>query len=466
MTKANIVERAAAGKRARSIAPRSGLASWAPAADRGDPIAVLEAQAASRVPMLVPLRHGRMLQSPFAFYRGAAALMARDLADSPRTGLTVQLCGDAHLANFGLYAAPDRRLVFSINDFDETLPGPFEWDVERLAASFAVAGRYRGFDARARADVVRASARSYREAMQQFAGSGWMDLWYARLDADQIVALVGQGTTKQQRANLDRTIAKSRSKDRIRATEKLTHLVDGELRFISAPPLIVPIRELLPGVEADQLNASMQRILTSYRRSLQSDRRALLKRYTSVDLAHKVVGVGSVGTRAWIMLLVGSSNDDPLILQLKEAQASVLEPYLGAAAVSHHGQRVVQGQLMMQAASDILLGWHRTAGIDGITRDFYVRQLWDSKGSAEIERMEPIGMRRYAELCGWTLARAHARSGDPAAIAGYLGTSEVFDRSMSAFAEAYADQTDADHAALRAAVASGRLQAEEAQPGA
>jgi len=385
--------------------------------------------------------------------------MAHDLADLPRTGLTVQLCGDAHLSNFGLFAAPDRRVVFSINDFDETLPGPFEWDVARLTASFAVAGRDRGFDDGVRSDITMACVRSYREAMTECAERGWMDLWYDRLEANKLSGLFLADATKQQKERFERTVTKSRSKDSLAALAKLTHTIDGELRFVSTPPLVVPIEELATSHEATRISEAVHSLLAAYRGTLQDDRQSLLERYRYVHLARKVVGVGSVGTRAWIMLLVGRDSRDPLILQLKEAQPSVLEPFLGATASSNHGQRVVHGQRMMQAASDILLGWHRTAGIDGVERDFYVRQLWDAKGSADVDQMIPDGMRRYAKMCGVTLARAHARSGDPVAIASYLGSGDAFDRAMSTFAESYAGQNEIDHAALLTAIASGAVTA-------
>lgn len=434
------------------------MGSWQPAADRADPVALLEEQAASRVPELVPIRYGRMLVSAFTFYRGGAALMARDLAAAPRTGLDVQLCGDAHLSNFGMFAAPDRRSVFCVNDFDETLRGPFEWDVARLAASFEVAGRDRGFDASTRAGTVAATACAYRDAMRAMASQGWLDLWYARLDVEEEVKQFSAGASHRQRKSVRKTVAKSRTRDRLAALAKLTHLVDGELRFISAPPLIVPVEELVRDGEAERITDSVHRSLGSYRRSLQADHKELLERYRYVHLARKVVGVGSVGTRAWVILLVGRDDQDPLMLQLKEAQPSVLEPYLGASKVANHGERVVHGQRMMQAASDILLGWDRMAGIDGVERDFYVRQLWDAKGSVDVARIIPDGMLRYAKLCGRTLALAHARSGDPVAIGSYLGSSDAFDRGMVAFARTYADVNETDHARLRVAADEGRVQ--------
>ena len=384
-------ERAARGKAARAVAARSGHGEWQPASDRRDPVELLEEQAASRVRELVPVRYGRMLVSPFTFFRGAAYPMAADLAGAHRTGLEVQLCGDAHLSNFGGFAGPDRRLVFSINDFDETLPGPFEWDVKRLVASFAVAGRDRGFDAKRRRSINRAVTRSYREAIRGFGGMSNLDLWYSRIDVDEIAALAAQQGTGKQRKRFERNVAKARSKDSLRAFTKLTRFADGEPRIASDPPLIVPIEELVSGVEQAELEEFVRGVIRSYRRTLSADRRQLLERFRYVHAARKVVGVGSVGTRAWIVLMLGRDENDPLFLQLKEAQASVLEPFLRKSAFAKHGQRVVEGQRLTQAASDIMLGWVRVTAYDGVSRDFYMRQLWDGKGSALVEMMNPRG---------------------------------------------------------------------------
>jgi uncharacterized protein (DUF2252 family) len=452
-------ERAAAGKAARAASPRAPHGEWAPAADRRDPVELLEEQAASRVPELVPIRYGRMLVSPFTFYRGAAYPMAADLAGAPRTGLEVQLCGDAHLSNFGAFGAPDRRLIFSINDFDETLPGPFEWDVKRLVASFAVAGRDRGFDATERESVNRTVTRSYREAIRSFGGMSNLDVWYSRIDIDTIAGLIAEQGSRKQRERFERNVAKSRSKDSLRAFSKLTTVVDGKRRIVSDPPLIVPIEDVHTGADANELEAFVHGLIRAYRRTLSPDRRRLLERYRYVHAARKVVGVGSVGTRAWIVLLLGRDENDPLFLQLKEAQASVLEPFLGKSAYAQHGQRVVEGQRLTQAASDIMLGWIKT-GVDGVSRHFYLRQLWDGKGSALLESMDPKAMALYAQLCGWSLAKAHARSGDAIAIGSYLGGGESFDRALATFAEAYADQNERDYGALSAAVTSGRVGAE------
>ncbi|MGH2854689.1 MAG: DUF2252 domain-containing protein [Solirubrobacteraceae bacterium] len=453
-------EHAARGKAARAEAPRTRHAEWEPWAERLDPIALLEEQAASRVPELVPIRYGRMAASPFAFFRGAAYVMAADLASTPRSGLQAQLCGDAHLSNFGGFASPERDLVFDVNDFDETLPGPWEWDVKRLAASVAIAGRERGFTAKQRRDAVGATVRQYREAMHRFAEMRDLDIWYSRLDAATILSRFEAEANAQQVKTFRKTAAKARGKDSTRAFSRLAHTVAGEPQIVSDPPLIVRVEDLLPAAQAHEFEENMHTLLRSYRASLQGDRRRLLERYRYVDLARKVVGVGSVGTRAWVVLMLGRDNEDPLFLQCKEAQPSVLEPFLGKSEYAHCGRRVVEGQRMMQASSDILLGWLRATGIDGVTRDFYVRQLWDWKSSADVEAMAPSGMAIYGRMCGWTLARAHARSGDCIAIASYLGHGEAFDRALESFAETYADQNERDYNALRKAVANGRVTAE------
>jgi uncharacterized protein (DUF2252 family) len=454
------VERASRGKNIRSEVPRSAHADWGSTPGSRDPVALLEEQAATRVPELLPIRYGRMLVSPFTFFRGAAYLMAADLDAAPRTGLEVQLCGDAHLSNFGTFAAPDRRLVFSLNDFDETLPGPFEWDVKRLVASFAVAGRDRGFKARQRQAINLTVVRAYREAMRSFAQMRALDVWYARQDVDDFERQWAGQLSAKRLKRFERNVAKARAKDSLRAFDKLTEIVEGEPRFVSDPPVLVPIEELVAPGEVNQINEVMGAILHSYQRTLTLDRRRLLDRFDYVHAARKVVGVGSAGTRAWVMLLTGRDAGDPLLLQFKEAGASVLEPFLGKSKFRNHGQRVVEGQRFIQAASDVLLGWIRHPGLDGEERDFYIRQLWDGKGSALIELMNPATMAVYAEICGWALARAHARSGDPAAIAGYLGSGDSFDRALAVFAEAYADQNERDYATLREAVDSGRIEAE------
>jgi uncharacterized protein (DUF2252 family) len=454
-------ERAAAGKAARSAAPRSSHGEWKPAEGRVDPVELLEQQATTRVGELVPLRYGRMLASPFAFYRGAAAVMAADLAPTPQSGLQVQLCGDAHLSNFGAFASPERQLVFDLNDFDETLPGPWEWDVKRLAASIAVAGRERGFDGRERRRIVRATVAEYRQTMQSLAAIGNLEVWYQRLDLKAITKGWEAAVGARERKTFERGVEKARSKDRMRAFSKLVREVDGKPRIVSEPPLIVPFSELAAEADGIDAEAKVMEVLADYRSSLDLDRCALLDGYRFVDAAFKVVGVGSVGTRAWIVLMLGRDEQDPLFLQVKEAQRSVLEPYAAPSEFSNQGERVVQGQRSMQAASDILLGWVQALGIDGERRDYYVRQLWDWKGSAKVETMDPLGLTAYGEVCGVTLAHAHARGGDRIAIGGYLGKSDTFDRALAEFAEAYADQNERDYEALREAVRAGRIEAKQ-----
>ena len=452
-------DRAARGKQARTLAPLDSHAEFAPGKSR-DPVGLLLAQAKSRVPELVPVRHGRMLVSPFTFYRGAALPMAADLAATPASGLRVQLCGDAHLSNFGAFASPERRLVFDVNDFDETLPGPFEWDVKRLAASLAVAGRDNGFTAKIRRKIVLAAAEGYRTAMRAFAGQPLLDVWYAHLDIEQAIgelqAQVKAGRFKAAQGLL----AKAHTRDSTQALGKLTTVAGGRRRIISDPPMIVPVEEVFADLAADAIYEQLRAVLGKYRRTLQSDRRHLLEQFTLVQVARKVVGVGSVGTRAWVLLMDAANGVEPLFLQAKEAQPSVLAAYCGRSQYANQGERVVAGQHLMQAQSDIFLGWTRVANpLDGVDRDFYVRQLRDWKFSAPIEAMIPAGMTFYAGLCGWTLARAHARSGDRIALAAYLGGSARFDQAIAGFAETYADQNERDYAALQAAVKNGTAQA-------
>jgi uncharacterized protein (DUF2252 family) len=403
-----------------------------------------------------------MLVSPFTFFRGAATVMAHDLATTPRSGLDVQLCGDAHLANFGAFASPDRALVFDLNDFDETHRGPFEWDLKRLATSFEIAGRARGFSRKTRGEAVLAVVRAYRETMQSFAGMRNLDVWYARLDVSEIERDTRQLREKKAAKNIARGVAKARTKDSLKAFAKLTETVDGERRIVADPPLIVPIDDLLAEDEVRDATQELRDLLRLYRRTLQGDRRRLLESFRYVHFARKVVGVGSVGTRCWIMLLLGRDVDDPLFLQIKEAGASVLEPVLGRSPFDNHGQRIVEGQRLMQATSDIFLGWVRVKqGIDGRQRDFYVRQLWDWKASVDFETIVPEGLMIYAKVCGWTLARAHARSGDRVALASYLGQSETIDGALAKFAATYADVNERDYGALVEAARSGRIQATE-----
>jgi uncharacterized protein (DUF2252 family) len=451
-------EREAVGKAARAKTSRSRHASWEAGRDRPDPVETLERQDATRVPELVPIRHGRMLASAFTFYRGAAAIMAADLAATPSSGLRVQLCGDAHLSNFGGFAAPDRRLIFDINDFDETHPGPFEWDLKRLAASFSVGARELGFTASEGRSVVAAATREYREEMRRLAAMRTIDVWYERLDVQALEQYRSQ-VDRSQAKTFHKNVAKAQRKNSLRAFDKLTRSDNGEIRIVSDPPLIVPIDEFL-GVDPAIVERRLAEVFSAYRDTLNRDVRHLIDGYRFVHAAHKVVGVGSVGTRAWILLLLGRDSQDPLFLQAKEAQTSVLEPYTQASQFKHQGRRVVEGQRLMQAASDIFLGWVTAEGADGKNRDFYVRQLWDGKYSAVVERMTPTTMAIYAKLCGWTLARAHARSGDRIAIAAYLGKGDVFDQAICDFAEAYADQNERDYKEFARAVEKGRLQAE------
>ncbi len=467
----SIDDRRAHGKASRERAPLSSHAGWTPAADRPDPIVLLEEQNATRESDLVPVRHGRMLVSAFTFYRGAAKIMAADLKDTPRAGLIAQLCGDAHLSNFGVFASPERTLLFDLNDFDETLPGPFEYDVKRMSASFAIAARNNGFSKAEARDVTLASVRAYREAMAEFAQMQTMDIWYARLSEQELMSAMGTAvaaqTDKTQKKAAQRlekaakkNVLKARTRDSLQALSKLAEHVDGNYRIVSQPPIVIPVRELkeLAGLSPDELQHLIREQFRSYRATLQDDRRHLLERFQVVDVARKVVGVGSVGTRAFIVLLQGRDQEDPLFLQVKEATASVLEDHLPKSHYKQHGERVVQGQRLMQAASDIYLGW--TKGVEA-NRWLYWRQLRDMKGSADVEALTPFGLTFYARQCAWTLARAHARSGDPIAIAAYLGKSDAFDESVTDFSERYADQNERDYQAFAEAVKSGRLEAIE-----
>ena len=495
-------ERRARGSQAAERTPPSSHFGWQPAQDRPDPVALLEEQNTTREPDLVPVRHGRMMVSPFTFYRGAAKIMAADLKDTPVAGLDAQLCGDAHLSNFGMFASPERALLFDLNDFDETLPGPFEFDVKRMAASFLIAGRNNGFSkADARAAAL-ASVMSYRESMADFAQMPTMEIWYAHFEEDRFRAIIRDAlaevspgvkepgvkdkkakaakpdkkvkaaTKKEQKEakqaevvreaarRAEKNLEKAHTRDSVQALAKLGELVDGHYQIVSQPPVIVPARDLAAtyGLAPDEVMPAIHEQFRAYRATLQDDRRRLLEKFEIVDAARKVVGVGSVGTRAFIVLLQGRDEQDPLFLQVKEATASVLEAYLPKSRYRQHGARVVQGQRMMQAASDIFLGW--TKGVD-VTRNFYWRQLRDMKGSAVVELMAPVTLRYYAQICGWTLARAHARSGDPVAMAAYLGRDDAFERSVTDFSERYADQNEQDYGEFAKAVRSGRLQAVE-----
>jgi len=457
-----VAERMDRGRAARAQVPRSSHGIYEPAPKRPDPIELLERQAETRVPELLPIRYGRMLVSPFTFYRGAAMIMASDLATTPRSGLTVQCCGDAHLSNFGVFGSPERTLVFDVNDFDETLPGPWEWDIKRLAVSLMVAGRENGFTAKECEQAVLDTVAEYRSAMSRFAAMKNLDVWYAHLDVDAILKELGSQLKPKMIKQTEQALAKARARDSMSAFSKLTHVVDGEPRILADPPLIVPIHDLAQGSERSEMFELLHERMRAYRETLEFDRRVLLEQFRLVDFARKVVGVGSVGTRAWIALLLGLDGDDPLFVQLKEADNSVLEEFLPHSEFENHGQRVVAGQRLMQATSDILLGWlHVEEGLDGRPRDFYGRQLRDWKGAAEIEQMAPKGLAAYGRMCGWTLARAHARSGDRVAIAAYLGKGPSFDRALVEFSIAYAEQNDRDYAALGAAVKAGRITAEK-----
>jgi uncharacterized protein (DUF2252 family) len=469
----SVEERKAYGKASRERVPRSSHAGWSSAADRPDPVALLEEQNATREPDLVPVRHGRMMVSPFTFYRGAAKIMAADLKDTPRAGLTAQLCGDAHLSNFGVFASPERNLLFDLNDFDETLPGPFEYDVKRMSASFTIAARNNGFTKAEAHEATKASVSAYRTTMAEFSKMGTMDIWYAHLSEQQLMTAIDSfAATQEANDKRDRKVAKrevksakkaaqkARTRDSLQALSKLGEMVDGRYRIVSQPPIVVPARELEKtyGISPDQMQEAIHGQFRAYRATLQDDRRHLLERFKMVDMARKVVGVGSVGTRAFIVLLQGRDQQDPLFLQVKEATASVLENHLPRSRYKQPGERVVQGQRMMQAASDIYLGW--TKGVEA-NRYLYWRQLRDMKGSAEVELLSPAALTFYARQCGWTLARAHARSGDPIAIAAYLGKSDGFDRSIVDFSERYADQNERDYQAFAEAIRSGCLTAIE-----
>ena len=480
----SVGEREARGADARVRTPPSSHAGWAPVADRPDPVALLEEQNLTREPDLVPVRHGRMMVSPFTFYRGAAKIMAEDLKDTPTANIVVQLCGDAHLSNFGAFASPERRLLFDLNDFDETLPGPFEYDVKRMAASFTIAARNNGFSNADTREATMASVTAYRKAMAEFAQMRTMDIWYAHLDEDELMKAVHGARAEAEEAakkgpkgsrkkakqktkaarkverDAEKASAKARTRDSLQALSKLGELADGRYQIVSQPPIVIPARDLAAasGVSPDEVDQLVRVQFSAYRATLRDDQRHLLERFQIVDMARKVVGVGSVGTRAFIVLLQGRNAHDPLFLQVKEATASVLEAFLPKSRYQLHGKRVVQGQRMMQAASDIYLGW--TKGPGG-SRHFYWRQLRDMKGSAEVESMTPVALTLYARTCGWTLARAHARSGDPIAITACLGGSDAFDRSVTDYSQCYADQNERDYHEFVKAIRSGRLEARD-----
>jgi len=455
-------ERAAKGREARAWVPRSGHAQFEPVKDRLDPVDLLESQSATRVPELIPIRYGRMLESPFRFYRGAAAIMAMDLGSLPHTGIRAQLCGDAHLLNFRLLASPERQLIFDINDFDETLPGPWEWDLKRLTTSLVIAGRENEFSAQDRDAAVQSCVRGYRERMHEFAGMRVLDIWYAQDKADELIAIQAKKLGGHARRRASAATAKARTRTGIQAFDKLTQVTDGVRQITADPPLITPIRDILPGTPDAAVEQGLRELVSGYAKSLSSEHQHLLGRYQVIDMARKVVGVGSVGTRCWIILLRGRDDQDPLLLQAKEAGESVLAPHSGASRYRNQGRRVVSGQRLMQAASDIFLGWETVTGIDGRQRDFYVRQLRDWKGIARPETMEPKTLAVFGRLCGGSLARAHARSGDPIAINAYLGAGDSFSRALVEFAETYADQNERDYRALVEAANDGRITARTA----
>ena len=450
-------ERAARGKAMRADTPRSSHAGWEPPPNRPDPVALLEEQAKSRVPELVAIRHRRMAATPFTFFRGAAYVMASDLSATPATGLRVQLSGDAHLSNFGGFATPERDLVFDLNDFDETLPGPWEWDVKRLAASLELSGRDRALRRERRRAIVGDAVAEYRTAIRRYATMTALDVWYARTRAAEVEAKVWERLSKAEAERIKSKIAKAKQKDSARAFAKLGYNLNGGARITADPPIVLPIADLMGPDDVDDLDDRMRDLLGAYRESLPHACRQLIDRYEFADVARKVAGVGSVGTRCWILLLIGRDQDEPLFLQAKEAQRSVLEPFAGKSGFDNQGQRVAEGQRLIQGTSDVFLGWLRTAGLDGQTRDFYVRQLWDWKLSADVERMSDTALGLYARLCGSALARAHARSGDAVAIGAYLGSGRAFDKALCEFAVAYADQTERDHEALTDAIDSGRV---------
>jgi uncharacterized protein (DUF2252 family) len=458
----SVAERIARGKAARRIAPRSSHSVFAATPDRFDPIALIEEQSETRIPDLVPIRYGRMLASPFTFYRGGALIMASDLAHTPTSGITVQLCGDAHVSNFGLFATPERRMIFDINDFDETLPGPWEWDLKRLSASFEVMGRDRGFSASDRREVVMAGVREYRERMNRAARMGTLEAWYEHLEVGALLDRVTKEVrrnriTRREHRTLKEHVAKARTRDSVRVFARRAKRTGEGLRIVADPPLIVPIEELVvPGSEWERTEELIKSVLSSYSKTLSSEHHPL-EEFRYMHAARKVVGVGSVGTRCYILLLVGRDETDPLFLQVKEAQASVLERFVGPSVYAHHGERVVVGQRLMQGASDIFLGWQRIKGLEGTTSDYYIRQLHDWKGGAEVEKLLVSGAILYSRICGATLARAHARWGDRIAISSYLGKGEVFDRAIAKFSAAYGDQNERDYDAFVKATKSGRI---------
>lgn len=454
MTSLTPAERQELGRAARQATPRSSHAEWTPAPDRRDPVDLLSEQDRTRIPWLVPVRHGRMSVSPFTFYRGTARIMAADLVHTPSTGLRVQLGGDAHLSNFGAYASPERALIADANDFDETLPGPWEWDLKRLVTSVRIAARDRGFANGVASDIARRTVSAYADAMRGFAEMGFLELWYTRSTVESLPGLSGINE-KRFTQSLIAFDEKARTKNNLQAFNKLAERVDGKFQIKSFHPVLVPVREVLPQYRPEEIDEGVRFAFDAYLSTLRPDRQMILKRYELQDIALKVVGVGSVGTRCFVMLLRGRDEQDPLFLQAKEANASVLEEFLGRSQYSHHGERVVQGQRTIQAQSDVFLGW--STGLLGV--QYYMRQLRDWKGSANVDGMGPVQLGYYGAMCGYLLARGHARTGDPAAIAGYIGTSATFEQALVDFSARYADQNERDFAEFKDAISSGRIAA-------
>ena len=454
------------GEELRDKIPLESHALFEVDENRQNPVDLLKAQGETRVQELLPLRYERMSLSAFTFYRGGALIMASDLSTTPITGIKVQACGDAHISNFGLFSSPERRTVFDINDFDETLPGPWEWDIKRLAASVEICGRDNGFSKKERKQAVKACVKAYREAMLRFAEMGNLEVWYAHLDIDTLKGQLLSSRTEEEQKQAEKLLKKAKNKNSTRAIRKLTEVVDGKLRIVSTPPLIRPMRDLISGAPDQSIFAQikdgsieklMNSALTKYQETLTTDKQRLISEYTPVDIAHKVVGVGSVGTRAWMMVLQGADANDHLVLQIKEAQPSVLEEFCGKSSYKYAGRRVVSGQRAIQTAGDPLLGWCRLPDVDGKPKDYFVRQLWDGKGAVDLALLSPDKLTAFAKACGWTLAKAHARTGNRFAIAAYLGNTNEFDKALAKFAIAYADQNENDYVQFMKALEAGQM---------
>ena len=452
--------RAAAGTELRGRFPLADHAAWQFSPDRRDVIGLLEQQNTIRLQSLIPLRFSRMAVSPFTFYRGAAAIMANDLARTPVTGIPVQCIGDAHIGNFGIFYSPSKRLMFDVNDFDETTIGPWEWDIKRLAVSVEIAGRTLGLKESQCRQAVHRCVRHYRESIRDFASRGFLDTWYTHIDLEDRLDELEKSTKARPSRTLHGAISKAKAKDSRKAADRLTYVDNGRLRFRSDPPELVQINDLPGYDDVDALRGRLDMLLDTYRDSLYADRRHVLDQYHFEDIARKVVGVGSVGTRCWVGAFVGRDLSDPLILQMKEAVASVLAPYVGNAPYPTHGERVVQGQKLVQSTADILLGWAQFIASDGRPRDYYVRQLWNGKGSINLDTLHADSLSNLGALCAWCLAHAHARSGDSVAIGAYLGQGEEFDDALVAFSAAYADQNEDDFALFTRLIKSGELPSE------